>query len=168
MKRLLLALLLFTGAAQAAQPELVFHDAPRPMPHGSFTDGAGKPIDIGAFAGKVVVMDFWATWCLPCRKEFPALERLQAQLGPQGLVVVPVSVDRKGMPAVDKFYDELGLHGLGKYLDDSRDFAQALGVRGLPTTLVIDAQGQEIARIEGPAAWDGQEIGDKLRAVLKR
>ncbi len=175
MKRLLLtmltaltAFLVATLVSGLGQRELELYRTPRPLPHTAFVDGSGRQIDLGSFAGKVVVLDFWATWCPPCRAEFPSLDRLQQQLGGQGLVVVPVSMDRKGLPAVEKFYEELKVRNLGKYLDEDGEAAQSIGIRGLPTTLVIDPQGREIARVEGPAEWDGSAITDVLRSVLKR
>lgn len=169
MKTWLVCLLLLAGSAQAAAPHaLAIYDSPRLLPRTAFVDGNGNALTLDAFKGKVVVMDFWATWCVPCRVEFPALERLQARLGAKGLVVVPVSIDRKGMPAVNKFYEETKITGLNRYLDDSHELTPAMAVSGLPTTVIIDRNGGEVGRVEGPADWDSAEVIGQLEAVLKR
>jgi len=132
-----------------------------------FTDAAGHTLTLDAFAGKVVLLDFWATWCKPCRDEFPVFDRLQAQLGPKGLVVVPVSIDLKGMAAVDAFYAETGVTRLAKYSDSSREAAKAAGFAGLPSALLIDRHGREAARIEGAADWESDRIAAILSRLLK-
>ena len=140
--------------------------APKPVPAFTFTDQDGKTLSLADFKGKVVVLDVWATWCTPCRAEFPRFDRLQAALGEKGLAVVPVSVDLGGRKPVDKFYDDLGVKALSKYLDPSNESAKALGLRGLPTTLIIDREGREIARIEGEAPWDSSETIARFEAML--
>jgi len=141
-------------------------EAPKPVPPFTFTDQDGKALSLADFKGKVVVLDVWATWCTPCRAEFPRFDRLQAALGEKGLAVVPVSVDLGGRKPVDKFYDDLGVKALSKYLDPSNESAKALGLRGLPTTLIIDREGREIARIEGEAPWDSSETIARFETML--
>ncbi len=139
---------------------------PKAVPALAFTDQDGHRLGLDPFKGKVVVLDYWATWCGPCRVEFPQLDSLQGRLADKGLAVVAVSVDRGGKPLVDRFYDELHIAHLAKYLDPTSAGTTALGVRGLPTTLIIDRQGREVARVEGEAAWDGPEIGKILEGLL--
>ena len=140
--------------------------APKPVPAFTFTDQDGKSLSLDDFKGKMVVLDVWATWCTPCRAEFPRLDHLQAALGAQGLAVVPVSVDLGGRKPVDKFYDDTKVKALAKYLDPANASAKALGLRGLPTTLIIDRDGNEIARIEGEAPWDSTETLAHFEALL--
>jgi thiol-disulfide isomerase/thioredoxin len=136
------------------------------VPAFSFTDQDGKPLALDAFRGKVVVIDYWATWCPPCRAEFPMLDRLQASLGPRGLAVVPISLDRGGRQAVDAFYRQLHIASLGEYLDPTNASSRALGLSGLPTALVIDRQGREVARVEGAVEWDSPAVRKQLEGLL--
>jgi thiol-disulfide isomerase/thioredoxin len=139
---------------------------PKPVPPISFTDRDGKAMTLLDFKGQLVVLDVWATWCTPCRAEFPRLDHLQAVLAEQGLKVVPISVDLGGRTPVDRFYTEVKVSALGEYLDPSGGSAKALGLRGLPTTLILDRQGFEIGRLEGEAAWDGPEMLALLQKLL--
>jgi thiol-disulfide isomerase/thioredoxin len=132
----------------------------------SFHDENGRPVDLAAFRGHVVLLDFWATWCNPCRKEMPSFDRLQAKLGGRGLRIVPVSIDLKGMEAVDAFYREFDIRRLPKYVDDSRESAQTLGLRGIPATIALDRQGREAFRVEGPLEWDGPGVSARLETLL--
>ena len=140
-----------------------FFDQPRPIPELSFIDGDGRPASLADFKGKPVLLNIWATWCAPCRKEMPSLDRLQADFDPSQFVVLPLSLDRQGFPAVKKFYDELGLRSLGIFLDQSGATASKVNASGLPTTLFIDRDGHEIGRKAGPAEWDSTETVTLVR-----
>ena len=106
----------------------------------------------------MVLLNVWATWCVPCRREMPALDRLQARLGGKDFLVVPLSIDREGVAPVKRFYQQFGLEKLGIYVDPSGKGPRALAIPGVPTTLLIDRQGREIARKMGPAEWDSAEM----------
>ena len=133
------------------------HDAPRAVPELAFEDGQGGKHTLRQFRGKTVLLNVWATWCAPCREEMPALDRLQRKLGGSGLEVLALSIDTGGAAAVKQFYDELGIRSLAIYVDRSMRATGTLGAVGLPTTLLIDAEGREIGRRIGPAEWDGPE-----------
>src|SRR6266851_2630090 len=121
------------GASTAASPvlagplELSVFDQPRALPEIHFADDQDHKLTLTDFRGTVVLLNIWATWCVPCRKEMPALDRLQAQLGGDDFVVLPLSIDRAGLPAVKRFYEELGLQKLGIYIDASGAASRALG-----------------------------------------
>jgi thiol-disulfide isomerase/thioredoxin len=139
---------------------------PRPLPELRFTDAVGRKLTLGDFRGRLVLLNLWATWCVPCRKEMPALDRLQARLGGPGFEVVALSIDRKGLSAVQPFYQELGLQALRIYVEQSGEAADELGAPGLPTTLLIDRNGRELSRVVGPAEWDSPPVEAMVRRYL--
>lgn len=167
MARRFLVLLFCLLASPCRAAALGGEHAPLAVPAIGFTDQNGKPVSLGDFKGKVVVLDYWATWCAPCRAEFPALDRLQERLGAEGLEVVAVSVDRGGRPLVDQFYGELKIAHLAEYLDPKSESVRPLGLRGVPTALILDREGREVGRFEGVAAWDGPEMGAMFSRLLK-
>ena len=141
-------------------------DTPVPAPQNGFTDAGGQEITLAAFEGQVVLLNFWATWCAPCVREMPTLDRLQDKLGPQGLAVVAVSQDRGGLAVVAPFVKRLGLRRLKIYLDPRGALSRAFGLGGLPTTLLIDAEGRLVGGLEGPAEWDSEEALALIRHYL--
>src|SRR3954468_8119178 len=136
-------------------------ETPHPAPEVAFTGLDSKPAHLADLRGKPAVVNLWATWCQPCLREMPSLERLQQKLGDR-LTVAAVSQDRGGEKAVTPFLAKLGLDKVKIYLDPKSAVGKAFGVRGLPTSIVLDAEGREIGRVEGAAEWDS----DKMLAVL--
>ncbi|WP_237703822.1 TlpA disulfide reductase family protein [Rhodospirillum rubrum] len=141
------------AAARASLPDL------------AFSDGAGRPLHLSDYRGKVVVLNLWATWCGPCVKEMPALESLAAQTAGGAIAVLTLSQDRGGEAPVRAFYERAGLTHLPILLDPQMKTGRALGLRGLPTTLVIDALGREAARHEGMLDWDSPAVLALLTAL---
>lgn len=120
----------------------------------AFEDDSGGAVTLGDWQGRVVLVNLWATWCPPCRAEMPALDALQARLGGADFEVVAINIDRGGTAKGEAFYEEIGLTELGFYYDGSTPgLVRELAVIGMPTTLLVDRQGREIARIAGPAEW---------------
>jgi thiol-disulfide isomerase/thioredoxin len=144
----------------------VFRKEPEALPQFKFQDAEGRERTLSDWRGKVVLLNLWATWCLPCRKEMPSLDRLQKELGSDKFEVVALSVDRKGLEASRKFLDETKVERLALYVDPSARANTELRVVGLPVTLLIDAQGRELGRLLGPAEWDGEDAKRLLRTVL--
>lgn len=140
--------------------------APEDLPEINFTDGAGKAMTPKDWQGKVVLLNLWATWCAPCRKEMPALDRLQAELGSEKFEVVALSVDRGGIEASKKFLDQVKVEKLKVYVDPTARASSALKAVGLPTTLLVK-DGKEIGRLVGPAEWDSPEAKRLIAAALK-
>ena len=165
---LLLPVALSEALAQEPPPAFTMHAAPRPLPEIRFENGEGGAMALADFRGGVVLLNVWATWCAPCRREMPTLDRLQATLGGPDFQVVALSIDRKGLSAVREFYDELGLETLAIYVDETGEAQRALSVLGLPTTLLLDREGNEGGRLLGPAEWDSPEMVAFLRDYLKR
>jgi thiol-disulfide isomerase/thioredoxin len=156
------------AAAQVPEKNFVVHASPQPIPTIKFEDNQGQWRSLADFKGKTVVLNIWATWCVPCRREMPALDRLQVALGGPEFAVVAVSIDRGGLETVSKFYAEIGIRELPKYADTSGQIVRALSTVGLPTTLIVDRAGQEIGRVIGPAEWDAPEIAAFLRPIIPK
>lgn len=155
------------GAALAVAGVALWPKAPaQPALSLAFTDMDGRPVTLGNFRGKVLLINLWATWCAPCRQEMPSLDRLEAKLGGSRFQVVPVSVDRGGVAIVRRFYEQVGVRHLAIFLDPSGAVLRQAAARGLPTTLLIDGEGQEIRRVVGPAEWDSAEVVDALEKAL--
>jgi thiol-disulfide isomerase/thioredoxin len=144
----------------------VFRKTPEDLPEAKFLDAEGKERTLADWRGKVVLLNLWATWCLPCRKEMPALDRLQREMGSDRFQVVAVSVDRTGLAGARKFLDETKAGALTLYADPTARMATTLRAAGLPATLLIDAQGREIGRLLGPAEWDGEDAKRLIGAAL--
>ena len=140
-------------------------EAPAPPTDTSFATREGPPRSLADFKGKVVLVNFWATWCLPCREEMPLLERLRQRLGADGLEVVAVSVDR---PTVDAaaFLHNLGARSLTLLLDPGARTGARLGVVGLPTSILLDRDGRVVGRLQGSADWGSDDAVLLLKAVL--
>ncbi|MDR3516188.1 MAG: TlpA disulfide reductase family protein [Azospirillaceae bacterium] len=141
-------------------------EPPRAVPSLRFVDGDGHTVGLGDFAGKVVLLNLWATWCGPCVREMPSLDRLQATMGGSDFVVIALSVDRGGLATVVPFFQRTGVRSLPIYLDPAGGAAQRLGVRGLPTTLLIDRDGHEVARAEGAVDWTGADATTAITRLL--
>lgn len=154
------------SAPAATTLDLSVFDQPREVPEIRFVDAEGRNLTLADFRGKIILLNVWATWCVPCRREMPALDRLQAQLGGEDFTVLALSIDRAGVPAIKRFYEELGLQHLGIYVDTSGAGSRALGAPGLPTTLLIDRAGREVARKIGPAEWGDPEIVALIRRQI--
>lgn len=138
----------------------------RPAPELHFQDVANRRLTLADLRGKVVLLNIWATWCLPCRREMPALDRLQQALGGAHFQVVALSIDSGGVPAVKSYFETLGMHALGVYVDSTMTAANALDITGTPTTFLIDTAGREVGRHEGPAKWDSPGNEQFLRSFI--
>lgn len=147
-------------------PLLRIHKAPIPLQPFTFLDSSGRQRSLSDFKGQHVLVNVWATWCPPCRKEMPALDRLQAKLGatpePQ---IVAISVDAISFDQLRAFYSVHEIRNLALYNGNENDVLAAMGIGGLPTTLLIDHDGNEMARLIGPTIWDAPEIRDQLSAL---
>lgn len=154
------------ATSPASELDLSVFDQPRALPEIHFGDEQGHDLTLADFRGRVVLLNVWATWCVPCRKEMPALDRLQARLGGDDFALIPLSIDRKGVNAVKGFYRELGLEKLAIYLDPAGKGSSALGIPGVPTTLLIDREGREVTRKMGPAEWDGAQMVSLVEGMI--
>ncbi len=130
------------------------------------TNMFGNKISLEQMQGKVVLINFWATWCPPCVKEMPTLDRLQQRLGGDFFQVVVLSVDGGGFKVVRPFFEQTRIKNLDMYLDPNFNAANALGAHGMPTTILIDVKGRELGRLVGDAEWDAPEMIRFFRKII--
>lgn len=149
-----------------AMTTFVFKTQPEPLPDIQFVNGSGAPITLSSLKGKVVLLNVWATWCAPCREEMPGLAKLQAELGSDKFEVVALAVDKSGIEGARKFLTDIKAEKLGVYADPTAKEGVALKVIGMPTTILINAEGREIGRLIGPAHWDSAEAKRLIEAQL--
>ena len=171
-----LLLLILAGAGSAAEDNPGVPERARlgefmpaspllPAPAISFVDLAGNTVSLSEFTGKIVLVNLWATWCEPCLREMPSLERVQLRLGDK-IAVIAISVDRGGSKKVEPFIDKLGLKSVKIYLDPKSVIERAFKVRGLPTSFLIDREGRVLGRVEGAAEWDAPKLLKVLKSFL--
>ncbi|KQP37327.1 TlpA disulfide reductase family protein [Pseudorhodoferax sp. Leaf274] len=134
------------------------------MPALCFADAAGGERCLSDWRGQAVLLSLWATWCAPCKAELPELDRLQAQLGGQGLAVVALSLDRHGAPRVRAFLQRERLGHLQVFVDPEMNALAAAGVRAIPAALLVDAGGVVVHRFAGPVDWSAPDV----RSILSR
>lgn len=146
--------------------KLAFHEAPKPVSALPFSDREGGEHRLADYAGKFVLLNFWATWCVPCRAEMPALDALQRDLGGERFQVVTIATGRNDLAAIDRFFAEVGVTALPVLLDPRQRLARDMLVLGLPLTVLIDPEGREIARLIGDADWSGPSARAILAALL--
>jgi thiol-disulfide isomerase/thioredoxin len=148
----------------------VFRKAPEDLPEVKFLDAAGQERTLADWRGKVVLLNLWATWCLPCRKEMPALDRLQAELGGADFAVVPVSIDTGDPQRPAEFLRSVGVTNLPLYTDRSTAIFQDLKHRGmalgLPVSVLIDRNGCRLGHMNAPAEWDSAEGKRLIEAAI--
>ena len=167
LKPALVAWAMSVSAAFAGPQGFALHDMPQSVINVRYLTEDGSRGDMEDFRGKVILVNVWATWCVPCREEMPTLDALQAELGGDRFEVVALSIDRAGSPVVRRFYDEIGIANLRMYVDKTMLSMTALRTVGLPTTILIDAQGRELGRLVGPAEWDDPEMVSFLRGFIE-
>lgn len=141
---------------------IALHSAPRATPDVAFAtpDGSAQLAD---FAGQVTLVNFWATWCPPCREEMPSINALAGSI--DGLEVVTIGTARTKPGAADRFLTQIGADALPRYTDPD-GLARHLGIMGLPVTIILDRNGQEIARLTGDADWNSPEARALLEAIV--
>ena len=153
---------LSTGAIAA----FVFKPGRPAVESGSFKDANGKELTLADWKGRVVLVNLWATWCAPCRKEMPDLAQLQRDYGGDDFEVVAISVDLKGAEASSAFLKEVNSDNLALYVEPTTRIMKQLGAIGLPVTILIDRQGGEIGRLLGPAHWTAPEARKLIEAAI--
>jgi len=140
--------------------------APKPFVDTAFVGEDGQPMNFEAFKGQYTVVNFWATWCAPCRAEMPTLEALDKAFEGKGLDVITIATGRNPQTAIDNFFAEIGVENLPKHLDPKQALARDMAVLGLPVTVVLNQDAREIARLTGDAHWDSPEAVAILTALV--
>ncbi len=153
------------AAREGTMKKLLFAD-PQPVSLVTFTDPEGGEFGLADFAGKHVLVNFWATWCAPCRKEMPMLSELQTEFGGEAFEVVTIATGRNDVAGIRRFFEEVGVENLPMYLDPRSGLARDMGVLGLPITVIVDPDGNEIARMRGDAEWNSDSAKSVIRALL--
>ncbi|MEP3633319.1 MAG: TlpA disulfide reductase family protein [Shimia thalassica] len=146
--------------------KLNFHPELRQVSEKTFDAENGTKMTLADYEGQYVLLNFWATWCAPCRKEMPMLSDLQAEFGDDDFQVVTLATGRNAPPAMKKFFDEIGVDNLPLHRDPQSAVARDMAVLGLPVTALIDKNGNEIARLTGDADWSSDNAKAILRNVI--
>jgi thiol-disulfide isomerase/thioredoxin len=142
-------------------------DPPKPVPQASFRTLDNAAANLGQFRGKVMLVNLWASWCIPCRVEMPALDKLAADLdGPDFQVLAVAEHDQ--WDKAEAFLDQVGAHHILIGVDDSMRSAYAWGAEGLPATLLLDREGREVGRVIGPADWNAPEVRAVIRELIAK
>jgi len=154
------------GLNKGPMAPLLLRPKPLDLPEIAFADGDGKPKSLADFAGKVVLLNIWATWCVPCREEMPALDKLETKLGGKDFEVVAINIDKGGSDKAAAFLKETGAEHVALYTDPTGKLFSTIKTVGMPTTLIVDRDGKEIARLIGPADWASPEAIAVIEAAI--
>jgi thiol-disulfide isomerase/thioredoxin len=146
--------------------------ASKTLPSLAFKDASGADKTLADWRGRTVLLNLWATWCVPCRKEMPALDELQAKLGGADFEVVAVNIDQRDPDKPRAWLKEVGIERLAYYADPAakvfQDLRQAGKAWGMPTTILVDGAGCEIGTLAGPAEWASEDAIKLVNAALGR
>jgi thiol-disulfide isomerase/thioredoxin len=154
------------GLNRGAMAPLLVRANPVDLRGINFNNASGASKSLADWRGKVVLLNIWATWCVPCRDEMPALDKLETELGGDAFEVLAVNVDKNGADKAKAFLQETGATHLALYTDPSGKMFAAVKAVGMPTTLIVDRNGKEIARLVGPADWGSPEAKRVIAAAV--
>lgn len=172
----MVAALVYTALAQGANAtdlsalqvgdmkKMVIHAAPVDLPAVTLVDLGDAPQDLTQFRGRWTLVNFWATWCAPCRAEMPSIGRLAQEL--PDLQVVLIATGRNPVPQIIRFTEEVGVSSLPQLRDPKMALSSQIGILGLPVTIILNPQGQEVARMIGDAEWDTPEALALIDAMM--
>ena len=143
---------------------IVIHKDPKIYDNVVFLDKEDKKINISEFNGNLILLNFWATWCEPCKEEMPSLDRLQINKDLNNLKVFVINISKESIKKIDNFFKDLNIINLEPYFDAPITLAKTFGLRGVPTSILIDKNGKEFARIIGSIDFDDENFIDWLKA----
>ncbi|TMM51575.1 TlpA disulfide reductase family protein [Sulfitobacter sabulilitoris] len=155
------------GLRDGDMKKLVVHATPEATSSAPFqlADDAGET-SLDAYRGKYILLNFWATWCAPCRKEMPQLSALQADFGGDDFEVLTIATGRNSPQGIAKFFDEIGVTNLPRHQDPQQQLASQMGIFGLPISVILDPEGREIARLRGDADWNSESARAIVAALI--
>lgn len=153
---------------QGRMAQFIHYTPARPAPDTPFLDESGKFVTLQALKGKVALVNFWATWCAPCLREMPSLDLVATILAQEDFLVAAVSIDRGGAKTARAFLKKIGARRMQLFLDPKMELAGSLGVRGMPTTFLIDREGHVVGGLTGPAEWGSPEAVALIRSYLNK
>jgi thiol-disulfide isomerase/thioredoxin len=167
LKKILLisAIIFIASFASASEINRYILDKPFAAINIQFSDNDNNIHQLNDYKGRVVLLNFWATWCKPCVHEMPALENLSKFMEGKGIEIVPVSIDFKGVDVVKKFYEEQEISSLPIFVDIKGRAFKEYKLQALPTTLIIDGQGMVVAKVIGEIDWDSKSVRDYLLSL---
>ncbi|MDQ2092071.1 TlpA disulfide reductase family protein [Marimonas arenosa] len=151
------------GLRDGTMKKLAFHASAKTAGTAAYDTAAGGKAVLADHQGRYVLVNFWATWCAPCRKEMPALAELQAEFGGDDFEVLTIATGRNNPAQMKKFFDEIGVDNLPLHRDPTQSLAREMGILGLPVTVILDPRGREIARMVGDAEW----ASDSGKAIIR-
>ena len=166
MRILILFTFLITNALGNELPDLknlVVHKIPKIYDNVIFLDDADEEINIQNLDSKLIILNFWATWCEPCKEEMPSLNRLQANQKLKNLKIYPINIGKENLKKVKSFFTELDINNLEPYFDNPSTLAKTFSLRGLPTTILLNSKGEEFARIIGSINFDDENFINWLK-----
>ena len=166
MRILILFTFLITNALGNELPDLknlVVHKIPKIYDNVIFLDDADEEINIQNLDSKLIILNFWATWCEPCKEEMPSLNRLQANQKLKNLKIYPINIGKENLKKVKSFFTELDINNLEPYFDNPSTLAKTFSLRGLPTTILFNSKGEEFARIIGSINFDDENFINWLK-----
>ena len=166
MRILILFTFLITNALGNELPDLknlVVHKIPKIYDNVIFLNDADEEINIQNLDSKLIILNFWATWCEPCKEEMPSLNRLQANQKLKNLKIYPINIGKENLKKVKSFFTELDINNLEPYFDNPSTLAKTFSLRGLPTTILLNSKGEEFARIIGSINFDDENFINWLK-----
>ncbi len=166
MRILILFTFLITNAFGNELPDLknlVVHKIPKIYDNVIFLDDTDEEINIQNLDSKLIILNFWATWCEPCKEEMPSLNRLQANQNLKNLKIYPINIGKENLNKVKSFFTELDINNLEPYFDNPSTLAKTFSLRGLPTTILLNSKGEEFARIIGSINFDDENFINWLK-----
>ena len=169
MRILILFTFLITNALGNELPDLknlVVHKIPKIYDNIIFLDDADEEINIQNLDSKLIILNFWATWCEPCKEEMPSLNRLQANKQLMNLKIYPINIGKERLNKVNNFFAELGIDNLKPYFDNPSTLAKTFSLRGVPTTILLNSKKEEFARIIGSINFDDENFITWLKSLI--